>query len=390
MTPHHSRTIHSVQAPIIPVVAEWTRNTPNTLSLGQGMVSYPPPEQALAAIRDFGQRPEQHQYGAVLGDKLLLALIAEKLRAENKINPDHYHIMVTAGANMAFLNVLLAITDPDDEIILPCPYYFNQEMAIRMLNCKPVAVPTDERYQLDLNAIETAITEKTRAIVTVSPNNPSGAVYSEQDLRAVNDLCRERGLYHICDEAYEYFVYGDAKHFSSASLATANEHTISLYSLSKAYGFASWRVGYAVFPKHLLAALLKVQDTNLICPPLICQHAAIGALQVGSDYCKTHLQHLLKIREQVIRGLQTVQDKIDFVATDGAFYFLLKLHTERSDLDAVKTLINNHQVSAIPGCAFGLTDGCYLRLSYGMLDKARATEALNRLITGIKHLSVAI
>lgn len=385
-----SLTITAVQAPIIPVVAEWTRNTPNTLSLGQGMVSYPPPEQALAAIREFGQQPEQHQYGAALGDKQLLALIADKLRAENQIPSENYQIMVTSGANMAFLNVLLAITDPDDEIILPCPYYFNQEMAIRMLNCKPVAVPTDERYQLDLNAINTAITEKTRAIITVSPNNPSGAVYSEQDLRAVNDLCRERGLYHICDEAYEYFVYGEAKHFSPASLKNAHEHTISLYSLSKAYGFASWRVGYAVFPKHLLPALLKVQDTNLICPPLICQHAAIGALQVGSAYCKTQLTQLLTIREQVIQRLQTVQDKIDFVATDGAFYFLLKLHTERSDLDVVKTLINDYQVSAIPGSAFGLTDACYLRLSYGMLDSVRATEALNRLITGVKQLSVCI
>lgn len=387
MTIRHSRTITAVQAPIIPVVAEWTRNTPNTLSLGQGMVSYPPPEQALATLRDFGQYPEQHQYGAALGDKQLLELIAEKLRADNRINPEQYQIMVTAGANMAFLNVLLAITDPDDEIILPSPYYFNQEMAIRMLNCKPVAVPTDCHYQLRLDAIMAAITEKTRAIVTVSPNNPSGAVYSEQDLRAVNKLCLERGLYHICDEAYEYFVYGAAKHFSPASLPNASSHTISLYSLSKAYGFASWRVGYVVFPKDLLPALLKVQDTNLICPPLICQHAAIGALTVGSEYCKTQLKHLFKIREHVIQRLNAVGDKVDIATTDGAFYFLLKLHTERSDLDVVKTLISDYQVSAIPGSAFGLTDGCYLRLSYGMLDSARADEAMNRLIKGIQQIT---
>ncbi|WP_027160091.1 pyridoxal phosphate-dependent aminotransferase [Methylobacter luteus] len=387
MTLRHSRTITAVQAPIIPVVAEWTKNTPNTLSLGQGMVFYSPPEQALAAIRDFGQRPEEHQYSAALGDKRLLDLLAEKLRSENQINSADYQIMVTAGANMAFLNVLLAITDPDDEIILPSPYYFNQEMAIRMLNCKPVAVPTDCRYQLKLDAIEAAITEKTRAIVTVSPNNPSGAVYSEDDLRAVNTLCRERDLYHICDEAYEYFVYGSAKHFSPASLPSASSHTISLYSLSKAYGFASWRVGYVVFPKELLPALLKVQDTNLICPPLICQQAAIGALNVGSSYCKTQLQRLLGIREQVIKRLQDVRDHIDFVATEGAFYFLLKLHTQRSDLDVVKTLIQDYQVSAIPGCAFGLTDGCYLRLSYAMLDNTRADQAMTRLITGIKHIT---
>lgn len=383
----HSRTIAAVQAPIIPVVGEWIRNTPGTLSLGQGMVSYPPPANALAAIRDFGSRPEQHQYGSALGDQRLLSLIEAKLRDENRINlSDGYRLMVTAGANMAFLNVLLAIVDPGDEVILPSPYYFNQEMAIRMRNCTPVAVPTDSQYQLDLAAIAAAITPKTRAIVTVTPNNPSGAVYSEADLRAVNTLCREHGLYHICDEAYEYFVYGQAQHFSPASIPDAAQHTISLYSLSKAYGFASWRIGYLVMPENLLPSLLKVQDTNLICPPLICQQAAIGALEVGSSYCKSYLPHLLNIRNQVIIRLQEISDKVEIVRTDGAFYLLVKIHTQRNDLDLVQTLINDYKVSAIPGCAFGLTNGCYLRLSYGMLDANNADLAMARLVAGVKAL----
>jgi aspartate/methionine/tyrosine aminotransferase len=386
MRPSH--TLAAVQAPIIPIVGEWTRQNPNTLSLGQGMVFYPPPENALKAIRDFGNRTEQHQYGAVLGDKRLLDLIAEKLRCENQINlADGYSVMVTAGANMAFLNVLLAIADPGDEVILPSPYYFNQEMAIKMRNCVPVAVPTDSQYQLRIEAIEAAVTEKTRAIVTVSPNNPSGAVYREADLRAVNALCRERGLYHICDEAYEYFVYGQAQHFSPASIPGAAQHTISLYSLSKAYGFASWRVGYLVFPQASLASLLKVQDTNLICPPLICQQAAIGAMEVGADYCKSQLPHLAAIRAQVLARLEEVRGQIELLATEGAFYLLLKIHTQRNDLDFVKQLIEDFQVSAIPGCAFGLTDGCYLRLSYGMLNAEKLEIAMTRLIAGIKQLA---
>ncbi len=385
---HNSRTITAVQAPIIPVVGEWARNTQGTLSLGQGMVSYPPPANALTAIADFGRRAEQHQYGSALGDKQLLSLIAAKLADENQINLNEgYRLMVTAGANMAFLNVLLAILDPGDEVILPVPYYFNQEMAIRMLNCTPVGVPTDSQYQLQVEAIKAAITDKTRAIVTVSPNNPSGAVYSEADLRAVNALCRERGLYHICDEAYEYFVYGQVKHFSPASIPDAAQHTISLYSLSKAYGFASWRVGYLLIPEALLPSLLKVQDTNLICPPLICQQAAIGALEVGSGYCKSHLPTLLVIRNQIISRLRKeLGNKIALVATDGAFYLLLKIHSECSDLDLVKALISDYKISAIPGCAFGLSNGCYLRLSYGMLDAAKADEAITRLVAGIKVL----
>lgn len=382
-----SHTIDAVQTPIIPVVGEWTRNTPGTLSLGQGMVSYPPPGSALQAIKDFGIRPEQHLYGSPLGSERLRELIEEKLRTENNIDSAKgYRVMVTAGSNMAFLNTLLAIADPGDEIILPLPYYFNQEMAVRMLNCTPVAVATDACYQLDLDALRAAITEKTCAIVTISPNNPSGAVYPEAALRAVNDLCREHGLYHISDEAYEYFTYGEARHFSPGSMPGAETHTISLYSLSKAYGFASWRIGYMVMPETLLPSLLKIQDTNLICPPLITQQAAIGALQTGSGYCKARLQQLANTRAQVTTQLQELGDPCRITETEGAFYLLLKLNTTRNDLDLVKTLISDFKVAVIPGCAFGLQDGCYLRVSYGMLDQERAEIAMQRLVSGIKAL----
>lgn len=378
--------IKTVQTPIIPVVGAWVRNTPDTLSLGQGMVSYPPPQSAMQAIQGFGNQAEHHLYGSPLGQPQLLALIKEKLRTDNGIESDNYELMVTAGSNMAFLNVLLAICDVGDEIILPLPYYFNQEMAIRMVHCQPVFVATDAYYQLQLDAIRAAITPKTRAIVTVSPNNPSGAVYSETALRAVNALCAEYGLYHISDEAYEYFVYGKAQHFSPASITSAEQHTISLYSLSKAYGFASWRVGYVVFPKALLPALLKVQDTNLICPPLIAQHAALGALQTGSSYCQQHKQQLVLVRSQVIEQLQTLGDLCELKVTDGAFYIFLKLNTAINDLFLVETLIRDFKVAVIPGCAFGLHEGCYLRLSYGMLSPELTTIAMQRLLAGIMRL----
>jgi aspartate/methionine/tyrosine aminotransferase len=381
------KTITSVQAPIIPQVSEWTRQTPGTLSLGQGMVAYPPPAAALQAIENFGKQAAHHLYGAAFGHPELLELIIAKLRLENNLKVENgYRIMVTAGSNMAFLNVLLAIADPGDEIILPLPYYFNHEMAIRMLNCVPVTVPTDARFQLHVDVLNAAITDKTRAIVTISPNNPSGAVYPEADLRAVNQLCRDHGLYHISDEAYENFTYGKVKHFSPASISGSENHTISLFSLSKAYGFAGWRIGYMVFPDALLPALTKVQDTNLICPPTITQFAAIGALKTGSAYCQSQLMQLSKIRESVISQLLTVSDQCAVALTEGAFYFLLKLHTDKKDIDIVKSLIADFKVAAIPGSAFGLEDSGYLRVSYGMLDENSAQEAMQRLVNGIGAL----
>lgn len=384
---HVSQTMSSVQLAIIPVVNEWIRDNPGTLSLGQGMVSYPPPASAMQAIQHFGAQPTDHHYGSAFGMPTLLSAIETKLLNENNIDCQRgYRIMVTAGANMAFLNVLLAIVDPGDEVILPLPYYFNQEMAVRMLHCTPVFVPTDADYQLQIDQLRAAITTKTRAIVTVSPNNPSGAIYPEVDLRAVNALCREHGLYHISDEAYEYFTYDNARHFSPASIADAQTHTISLYSLSKAYGFASWRIGYAIIPEALVPSLLKAQDTNLICPPLITQQAALAALQTGMDYYKDQLQPLSQLRQYIIPQLHGLKDVCHAPITQGAFYFLLKLNTDRNDLDVVQTLIRDFKVAAIPGSAFGLTDGCYLRVSYGMLNQTSTELAMQRLIAGIRAL----
>ena len=384
---HTSQRIQSVQAPIIPIVAGWTRSNPGTISLGQGVVSYGPPTAAIDAINHFPEKTENNLYGPAQGIPRLQELIAEKLLSENRIDCDRgYKIIVTAGSNMAFLNAMLAITDPDDEVILPLPYYFNQEMAIRMVNCHPIAVPTDSNYQLNIEAIRQAITKKTRAIITISPNNPTGAVYSEQSLRAINQLCEKHDLYHISDEAYEYFTYLNTRHVSPGSFADAQRHTISLFSLSKAYGFASWRIGYMIVPEELYDSILKVQDTNLICPPLISQHAAIGALETGSEFCRQKLEGFSQVRTTLLKSLTHEKELCHTVATDGAFYLLLKIHTEMDDLSLVKKLITEFKVGVIPGSAFGLKDGCYLRISYGMLDQTSSKIGIRRLVDGLTSI----
>src|SRR6266545_4276167 len=262
--------MQAVQSPVIPIIGELIRSTPGTISLGQGIVSYGPPRESLVAAAEFGRTLEEHRYGPVEGTPALVAAIGEKLQRENGIDVARdRRIVVTAGGNMAFMNAVLAITDPGDEVLLLTPFYFNHDMAIVLAGCRTVAVPTDANYQVSLEAIREALTPRTRAIVTVSPNNPSGAVYDEATLRAVNALCRERGLYHINDEAYEYFTYDGVRHVSPGAIEEGRDHTISLYSLSKAYGFASWRIGYMVIPEHLFESVNKIQDTNLICPPQI-------------------------------------------------------------------------------------------------------------------------
>lgn len=378
----------AVQTPLIPVIGELIRQNPGTISLGQGVVSYPPPTEAIASISEFLASTENHKYQAVAGIPPLIELIKHKLQTENKIaiNQDN-SIVVTAGSNMAFLNTIFAITSPGDEIILNTPYYFNHEMAITMASCQPVLVATDANYQLQPEAIAKAITKKTKAVVTISPNNPTGVVYDPSALAEVNQICRENGIYHLSDETYEYFTYNGIKHFSVASLAKSANHTISLFSLSKAYGFASWRIGYMVIPQGLLLSVKKVQDTNIICPPVISQYAALGALKTGVDYCRKYLPNITFIRENFLQELNSIKDICTVAPTAGAFYFFLKINSKIDDFELAKTLIEHYKVALLPGSTFGMKNGCHLRVAYGALEPETAIEAIGRLVTGLQNIT---
>jgi aspartate/methionine/tyrosine aminotransferase len=376
----------SVQAPIIPVIGRMIRSVPGTISLGQGVVHYGPPPEAMAAVRSALERPSTHEYNDGAGLPGLQERIARKLAADNGIDVSRgSRIMVTAGANMAFMHAVLATTSPGDEVILPTPFYFNHEMAIDMAGCRAVRVPTDERYQLRVDAIRDAVTPRTRLIVTISPNNPSGAVLSESSLREVNALCRERGIYHVADEPYEYFTYGSARHVSPGSFPDAAGHTISMYSLSKAYGFAGWRVGYVAYPEHLEPAMMKSQDTILICPTIAAQEAAAGALDVGRAYCEPFVRELGSIRDIVVSQLGELGSLATVPAADGAFYCLLRVHTDMAPLALAERLIREHKVAVIPGTAFGM-EGCYFRVAYGALQKATVAEGIGRLVEGLRTI----
>lgn len=379
-----SQRVQAVQTPIIPTITQLARENSSTISLGQGVSYYGPPQQAYDEIQKQLNSPALNAYGPVEGIPELIEVLSNKLKKRNNININiHNKIFVTAGSNMAFSSLMQALADPGDEIILLTPYYFNHEMAIRLASAKPVLVPTLNNYHPDIEAIQQAITPNTRAIVSVSPNNPTGAVYTQEELTQINQLCAHHGIYHISDEAYEDFLHDEHQHFSPASINNSEAHTISLYSLSKAYGFAGWRVGYMVIPDTLFASLRKVQDTVLISPTIVSQHAAIGAHHAPYSYIENNIKEIKQSRRICLNKLNSTALLTEPATSEGAFYLFIKLNTNQDDLTIAKRLIKEHGVATIPGSAFATKNGCYLRISYGALTSDTVKNGINKLINGL-------
>ncbi len=379
-----SRRADAIQLPIIPVVADWIRAHPGTLSLGQGVAGYGPPPEAWDEIRRLDREPLLHRYQPVGGLPELVDALQNDLARRLGIRPDPARdLMITAGANAAFLQVILAICDPGDEVILPLPYYFNQEMALAVASVRPVLVPSNAGYLPDVERLGAAVSARTRAIVTVSPNNPSGSVYPPALLRDINSLCGDRGLFHISDETYERFTFDGNSHASPSSLPGAERHTISLFSFSKTYGFASWRVGCAVFPVLLREALRKIQDTHIICPPVISQLAALGCLRAGDAWVAGRIQEVAAIRHEVLHRLREAADVLCPGPAEGAFYLLVRIDTALEGTELTRRLIADHLVAVIPGSAFGITEGCTLRVAYGALTPETARAGIARLVEGV-------
>jgi len=382
-----------VAAPVIARVGELMRRRPGALSLAQGMVAWGPPPQVREAVAAAlrGNGPGIDRYGPVLGEGALLEAVRRDLVERRGLDPEGSELMVTAGSNMAFNAIAQVLCDPGDEVLLPLPFYFNHAMASRLAGGVPV--PVEAGLVPDPDRLAAAITPRCRAIVTISPNNPSGLVTPPAVLAAINGLCHRHGLLHVSDEAYADFVHGTVPHRSPGRLPGSGGHTVSLFSLSKAYGMAGWRVGYAAVPRQLMGALAKVQDTVLICPPQVSQRAALAALEAGPTWCRPHIAALGQRRRQLLAALAKARAgglAVELLGPpDGAFYGLLRFPCALDDASLLRHLVLGHGVAALPGDSFGLPPSGgqgLLRLSYGMLEASDLEEALRRLFQALAAL----
>jgi len=262
-------------------------------------------EGAIAAIRDGLVGGYSENAGLVR----LREAIVRKLKRDNNVEADISQILITVGAIEGLSAAVMAIIDPGDEVLLFTPTYSTHIRQVVMASGKPVLIPTveEEGFALDFDAVKKAITPKTKAIFCCSPNNPTGTVFSEKELRGLASLALEHNLMIITDEAYD----DDKKHFSLASIPEMKKHVISCYTFTKTYAMTGWRIGYLHADQSLIPQITKAHIPFAICAPVVSQYAALTALEGSQDCVDEFKAHYLAARNLMCERL----DKLDSIFT---------------------------------------------------------------------------
>ena len=374
-----SKRVLETHPPIMQAMKSLKRGS-EAIDLSQGIPYFDPPGGITDKV--LSEAPEVNIYGPDAGDSDLRELISVRVRDRYGYGPDPYRgVVVTSGANIAFFEVISAICDVGDEVILLSPYYFNHKMALDILGVRSVIVTTDRDHIPDIDEIKASITKRTRAVVLVSPNNPTGVVYPRWLLQALGEMCHNSGIYLITDETYEDFVY-NGEHHSGLRLMNDLEGVISIFSLSKAYGISGWRIGFTIFPEWIFDSLLKVQDTTVICPTRISQRLAYHILKSHPGPMTDNIEYLGENCKMVNGWLEENVEYINAPKTTGAFYSYPSVSAgicKGDPLALVKEILKECGVLVVPGTPFGSEDDPVFRISFGNVRHELLREALDRI-----------
>jgi len=294
--------------------------------------------------------------------------IVKKLKKDNNVEAKVTQILVTVGAVEGLSAAVMALIDPGDEVILPSPTYSTHIRQVIIASGKPVLVPTmeEEGFIWDIDGIKEAVTSRTKAIMYCSPCNPTGTVFSEEQLRQLAEVALNNNLMVITDEAYEYFTYDGHKHFSIASIAEMRKNVVSCYTFTKTYAMTGWRIGYLHADEELIPQITKAHIPLAICAPVVSQYAALAALKGSQDCVRKFREHYLSTRNLMCQRLDNLESVFEYQKPEGSYLMFPKiLGPEGKDSTAFcKTLLKEAKVSTTPGIAFGPTGEGHLRLSF--------------------------
>ena len=308
--------------------------------------------------------------------------IVKKLKRDNDVDTEVSELLVTVGAIEGLAASVMAVIDPGDEVILPSPTYSTHIQQVILASGIPVIVPLVERegFSLDINAIEAAVTPKTKAIIYCNPSNPTGTVFPEWQLRRLAKIARENNLMIITDEAYEYFVYDDHRHFCMASITEMRGHIISCFTFTKTYAMTGWRIGYLHADEELIAQIKQAHIPFAICAPVVSQYAALAALEGPQDCVARFRDHYQAMRDLMCKRLDKLDPVFEYCVPGGSYLMFprIKKTEGRDSMNFCIKLLQEAGVSTTPGVAFGPTGENHLRLSFCVTEDV-ITEAFDRM-----------
>ena len=350
-----------------------------------------PDIQPHQAIKDAGCRAIQQgktRYSQNAGLLQLRESISNYYRRTEGFHFDPLsEIIVTVGAMEGLYLSLLSILDPDDEVIIPAPYYVNYVQMVAMCHAKAVVIdnPDSEELGFSIADVQAAINDKTRAIIINTPSNPSGKVISQDKISALANLAKKQDLIIISDEVYKSLIYNRQPFKSIAAIDDMRERTVLVNSLSKEFCMTGWRIGYVLAPKELVATMTKLQENVCACAPLPSQYAAIEALSGKEDYSKEMLSIFTQRRDMLVSGINALP-RLSCQAPEATFYLMVNISQTgmRSEEFAIALLQSQH-VAVVPGITYGKNCDNYVRMAF-TLDEQKIREGIERISTFITQL----
>lgn len=343
-------------------------------SLTWGLPSFPTPAPIRAAVRDaLESDPEIGKYALPDGLPRLRELVTEIHYAETGIAVDPArHVLITAG-NMQALNALFhVLVDPGDEVILTDPGFASHIQQIALCGGKPVYWTLDETngWELDIDALPGLITRRTKAIVLVTPSNPTGKIFGREQLLRVGEIARAHGIFVLLDDPYHHFTYeNEDRYFNLASMPELRDTVLYMFTFSKAYAMSGWRLGYMIMPDGLKEDVLKVHDATLICTPRISQVAGIAALSGDQSHLREFDAILARRRRLICERLDAVPHVFDYAVPEGAYYVFPRIVApHRDSRDFALSLLDQAKVAVTPGGAFGPAGEHHVRMAYCVGD----------------------
>ncbi len=364
----------------------------DVIGLGAGEPDFNTPDHILQAAKD-AMDAGHTKYTASGGIPELKKAIVRKLERDNQLSYQADQIIVTVGAKHALYNLFQVILDEGDEVIIPQPYWVSYIEQVKLAGGVPVVIEGEEKRQFKItpSQLENAITERTKAVLINSPSNPTGMLYTKEELYALGKVCVEKDILIVSDEIYEHLIYDDEKHVSIASLGPEfYERTVLINGVSKTYSMTGWRIGFAAGPAEIIKAMTDLSSHSTSNPTSIAQYAAIAALSGTHEPVEKMKEAFKNRRDYVIQRINSIPG-FNCQKPSGAFYAFINIREALNNSNGkyntpdewAAALLEKEMVAVVPGSGFGSND--HIRISYAT-SMEQLEEALDRIERFVKQV----